>query len=49
MARYDLSSRLWAQANLNSLFDKKRYLGGVMNQIYHDEPRSVFVNLTAKA
>jgi hypothetical protein len=49
MARYDLSSRQWAQANLNSLFDNKRYVGGVMNHIYHDEPRSVFDNLTAKA
>ncbi len=48
MARYDFTSRLSAQLNLNNLFDKKYYLGGVMNQVYYGEPRSVFVNLTAK-
>ncbi|HEY9272198.1 ferric-rhodotorulic acid/ferric-coprogen receptor FhuE [Achromobacter sp.] len=48
MARYDFNSRLSAQLNLNNLFDKKYYLGGVGNQVYYGEPRSVFVNLTAK-
>ncbi|KAG1451265.1 hypothetical protein G6F57_016210 [Rhizopus arrhizus] len=48
MARYDFNSRLSAQLNLNKLFDKKYYLGGVANQVYYGEPRSVFVNLTAK-
>ena len=48
MARYDFNSRLSAQLNLNNLFDKKYYLGGIGNQVYYGEPRSVFVNLTAK-
>ncbi|MNS94830.1 Ferric-pseudobactin BN7/BN8 receptor precursor [compost metagenome] len=48
MARYDFNSRLSAQVNLNNLFDKKYYLGGVGNQVYYGEPRNVFVNLTAK-
>lgn len=48
MARYEFNSRLSAQMNLNNLFDKKYYLGGVGNQVYYGEPRSVFVNLTAK-
>lgn len=48
MARYDFSSALSAQLNVNNLFDKKYYLGGVASQVYYGEPRSVFVNLTAK-
>ncbi|AOU95049.1 ferric-rhodotorulic acid outer membrane transporter [Achromobacter ruhlandii] len=47
MARYDFNSRLSAQLNVNNLFDKKYYLGGVANQVYYGEPRSVFLNLKA--
>lgn len=47
MARYDFSARLSAQLNVNNLFDKKYYLGGVANQVYYGEPRNLFLNLKA--
>ncbi|MFY2656106.1 ferric-rhodotorulic acid/ferric-coprogen receptor FhuE [Achromobacter xylosoxidans] len=47
MARYDFSAHLSAQLNVNNLFDKKYYLGGVANQVYYGEPRNVFLNLKA--
>ena len=47
MARYDFSAHLSAQLNVNNLFDKKYYLGGVANQVYYGEPRNVFLTLKA--
>ena len=44
---YTSNARLSAQLNVNNLFDKKYYLGGVANQVYYGEPRSVFLNLKA--